>query len=157
MMQCKAKSENLAHILGYQIWAVTVLPWRTGDAPVGGGRGSHGGHAMHPWWMGGAPPPAFHGRVFSDDGDGAAMTGQAGLRARCFMRDGDDAAMGVEFFWIGGWGCVLFLLLMQILLRAVCASESNSSSCLHFSFFLCPMQILIRFVANNFSLCCKFT
>ena len=23
MMQCKAKSENLAHILGYQIWAVT--------------------------------------------------------------------------------------------------------------------------------------
>ena len=26
MMQCKAKSENLAHILGYQIWAVTNLP-----------------------------------------------------------------------------------------------------------------------------------
>ena len=25
-MQCKAKSENLAHILGYQIWAVTHLP-----------------------------------------------------------------------------------------------------------------------------------
>ena len=24
MMQCKAKSENLAHILGYQIWAVTT-------------------------------------------------------------------------------------------------------------------------------------
>ena len=24
MMQCKAKSENLAHILGYQIWAVTM-------------------------------------------------------------------------------------------------------------------------------------
>ena len=23
MMQCQAKSENLAHILGYQIWAVT--------------------------------------------------------------------------------------------------------------------------------------
>ena len=23
MMQCKAKSENLAQILGYQIWAVT--------------------------------------------------------------------------------------------------------------------------------------
>ena len=23
MMQCKAKSENLAHILGYQFWAVT--------------------------------------------------------------------------------------------------------------------------------------
>ena len=23
MMQCKTKSENLAHILGYQIWAVT--------------------------------------------------------------------------------------------------------------------------------------
>ena len=27
MMQCKAKSENLAHILGYQFWAVT-LPHR---------------------------------------------------------------------------------------------------------------------------------
>ena len=26
MMQCKAESENLAHILGYQIWAVTNLP-----------------------------------------------------------------------------------------------------------------------------------
>ena len=26
MMQCKAKSENLAHILGYQIWADTILP-----------------------------------------------------------------------------------------------------------------------------------
>ena len=26
MMLCKAKSENLAHILGYQIWAVTNLP-----------------------------------------------------------------------------------------------------------------------------------
>ena len=26
MMQCKSKSENLAHILGYQIWAVTNLP-----------------------------------------------------------------------------------------------------------------------------------
>ena len=26
MMQCKTKSENLAHILGYQIWAVTNLP-----------------------------------------------------------------------------------------------------------------------------------
>ena len=25
MMQCKVKSENLAHILRYQIWAVT--PW----------------------------------------------------------------------------------------------------------------------------------
>ena len=24
MMQCKAKSENLAHILGYQFWAVTA-------------------------------------------------------------------------------------------------------------------------------------
>ena len=24
MMQCKTKSENLAHILGYQIWAVTA-------------------------------------------------------------------------------------------------------------------------------------
>ena len=24
MMQCKTKSENLAHILGYQIWAVTT-------------------------------------------------------------------------------------------------------------------------------------
>ena len=27
MMQCKAKSENLAHILGFQIWAVTVIMW----------------------------------------------------------------------------------------------------------------------------------
>ena len=26
MMQCKAKSENLAHILGYQNWAVINLP-----------------------------------------------------------------------------------------------------------------------------------
>ena len=26
MMQCKAKSENLSHILGYQIWDVTNLP-----------------------------------------------------------------------------------------------------------------------------------
>ena len=26
MMQCKAKSENFTHILGYQIWAVTNLP-----------------------------------------------------------------------------------------------------------------------------------
>ena len=26
MMQCKAKSEKLAHILGYQFWAVTNLP-----------------------------------------------------------------------------------------------------------------------------------
>ena len=26
MMQCKAKSENLAQILGYQNWAVTNLP-----------------------------------------------------------------------------------------------------------------------------------
>ena len=26
MMQCKEKSENLAHILGYPIWAVTNLP-----------------------------------------------------------------------------------------------------------------------------------
>ena len=26
MMQCKTKSENLAHILGYQIRAVTNLP-----------------------------------------------------------------------------------------------------------------------------------
>ena len=26
MMQCKAKSENLAHILGYQFCAVTILP-----------------------------------------------------------------------------------------------------------------------------------
>ena len=26
MMQCKTKSENLAHIFGYQIWAVTNLP-----------------------------------------------------------------------------------------------------------------------------------
>ena len=26
MMQCKTKSQNLAHILGYQIWAVTNLP-----------------------------------------------------------------------------------------------------------------------------------
>ena len=26
MMQCKTKSENLAHILGYQIGAVTILP-----------------------------------------------------------------------------------------------------------------------------------
>ena len=26
MMQRKAKSENLAHILGHQIWAVTNLP-----------------------------------------------------------------------------------------------------------------------------------
>ena len=26
MMQCQAKSENLAQILGYQIWAVTILP-----------------------------------------------------------------------------------------------------------------------------------
>ena len=25
-MQCKTKSENLAHILGHQIWAVTNLP-----------------------------------------------------------------------------------------------------------------------------------
>ena len=25
MMLCKAKSENLAHILGYQIWAVTEM------------------------------------------------------------------------------------------------------------------------------------
>ena len=25
MMQCKAKSENLAHILGYQFWAVTAI------------------------------------------------------------------------------------------------------------------------------------
>ena len=25
-MLCKAKSENLAHILGYQFWAVTNLP-----------------------------------------------------------------------------------------------------------------------------------
>ena len=25
-MQCKAKRENLAHILGFQIWAVTNLP-----------------------------------------------------------------------------------------------------------------------------------
>ena len=25
MMQCKAKSENLTHILGYQIWAVTIM------------------------------------------------------------------------------------------------------------------------------------
>ena len=29
MMQCKAKSEKLAHILGYQIWAVTARQaWR---------------------------------------------------------------------------------------------------------------------------------
>ena len=28
MMQCKAKSENLAHILGYQIWAVTIVHMR---------------------------------------------------------------------------------------------------------------------------------
>ena len=27
MMQCKAKSENLAHILGYQFWAVTVAAY----------------------------------------------------------------------------------------------------------------------------------
>ena len=26
MMQYKAKSENLAQILGYQIWTVTILP-----------------------------------------------------------------------------------------------------------------------------------
>ena len=26
LMHCKAKSENLAQILGYQIWAVTNLP-----------------------------------------------------------------------------------------------------------------------------------
>ena len=26
MIQCKTKSENLAHILGYQIWAVTGRP-----------------------------------------------------------------------------------------------------------------------------------
>ena len=25
-MQCKAKSENFTHILGYQIWAVTSSP-----------------------------------------------------------------------------------------------------------------------------------
>ena len=25
-MQSKPESENLAHILGYQIWAVTILP-----------------------------------------------------------------------------------------------------------------------------------
>ena len=24
MMQCKAKSENVTHILGYRIWAVTI-------------------------------------------------------------------------------------------------------------------------------------
>ena len=29
MMQCKAKSENLAHILGYQIWAVIDPQTRT--------------------------------------------------------------------------------------------------------------------------------
>ena len=29
MMQCKAKSENFTHILGYQIWAVTTGPIST--------------------------------------------------------------------------------------------------------------------------------
>ena len=31
-MQCKVKSENLAHILGYQIWAVTAA--RLNKIPV---------------------------------------------------------------------------------------------------------------------------
>ena len=32
MMQCRAKSENLAHILVYQIWAVTKLEiYKFGD------------------------------------------------------------------------------------------------------------------------------
>ena len=43
MMQCKAKSESLAHILGYQIWVVTNLPPLQESRPeiprVGRGRG----------------------------------------------------------------------------------------------------------------------
>ena len=42
MMQCKAKSENLAQILGYQNWAVTVCERqrRTQVGAGGGGRWS---------------------------------------------------------------------------------------------------------------------
>ena len=43
MMQCKAKTENLAQILGYQIWAVIILPPLQESRPeiprVGRGRG----------------------------------------------------------------------------------------------------------------------
>ena len=34
MMQCKTKSENLAHILGYQIWAVTPCPLGAASTPL---------------------------------------------------------------------------------------------------------------------------
>ena len=44
MMQCKTKSENLAHILGYQFWAVTNLPPLQESRPEipRVGRGKHG-------------------------------------------------------------------------------------------------------------------
>ena len=42
MMQCKAKNENLAHILGYQIWAVTGRE-RQGTMPSLTRRGRGGG------------------------------------------------------------------------------------------------------------------
>ena len=44
MMQCKAKSENLAHILRYQFWAVTNLPPLQESRPEipRVGRGKHG-------------------------------------------------------------------------------------------------------------------
>ena len=55
MMQCKTKSENLAHILGYQFWAVAVDP--TGLAvdtidPRTCERGTLGTAARDPFFVG---------------------------------------------------------------------------------------------------------
>ena len=53
MMQCKAKSENLAHILGYQIWAVTAGRETSSERAIQLKTSYRAGRPAFPWpWAG---------------------------------------------------------------------------------------------------------
>ena len=104
MMQCKAKSENFTHILGYQIWAVTSSPhglaaprpkgpcgWPKGNPnPIR--KGSLGGQVSSPPW----PPLGLGG----GGGEGRGNQRQEAERCGRGGRSGASTARTGH----GGWG-----------------------------------------------------